>query len=76
MGEIIDDEDRFNTLLIENNGKILNEIYEAQNIEYADRKNYVFKSLRTGEIDVDYRTIDTIYPSLYNSYDHFAVVEL
>ena len=76
LGEIIDDEDRFNTLLIENNGKILNEIYEAQNIEYADRKNYVFKSLRTGEIDVDYRTIDTIYPSLYNSYDHFAVVEL
>lgn len=40
-----------------------------------ERAGYEFEYVRTGKIIVDYEAVDTIYPSLYNTYDAFLIVK-
>lgn len=38
-----------------------------------ERETYEFQYIRTGKILLKYDVVDTIYPSLYNTYDAFAI---
>ncbi len=51
------------------------EIHAYGDLEETERSEYEFEYIRTGRILLNYDAIDTIYPSLYNSYDAFLVVK-
>lgn len=38
-----------------------------------EKDTYEFKNIRTGKILLNYDVVDTIYPSLYNTYDAFLI---
>lgn len=40
-----------------------------------EQADYEFENIKTGRIWVDYDAVDTIYPSLYNTYDAFLIVK-
>lgn len=50
------------------------EIAAYAQLDAAAREGYVFENVKTGRIVLDYEAVDTIYPSLYNSYDSFLVI--
>ena len=51
------------------------EIYAYAGMEEEDRSEYEFENIHTGEISFGYDAVDTIYPSLYNSYDAFLIIK-
>ena len=51
------------------------EIYAYAELDEAEQSEYEFENVLVGELSVNYDAIDTIYPSLYNSYDAFLVIK-
>ncbi len=49
-------------------------LHEYTALGQEEREGYEFE-YRTGEITVEYDTVETIYPSLYNTYDAFVIVK-
>ncbi len=70
-----DDEVDFATVQEEEADAIASEIEAYAAMDADKRKDYVFTSRRDNEIVLDYDTVDTIYPSLYNTYDAFAIIK-
>lgn len=54
--------------------ELMDEMYEYASLEEKDRKEYQFTN-RSGEIALDYEAADTIYPSLYSTYDAFLIIK-
>ena len=54
---------------------LADEIHAYAEMSTEERADYEFENIYTGKISLDYDAIDTIYPSLYNSYDAFLVVK-
>ena len=53
------------------------EMHEYAALDPAERANYEFKNITTGKMsttDDCFDVIDTIYPSLYNTYDAFLII--
>lgn len=44
-------------------------------LDQKERNAYEFENICRGELVLDYETADTIYPSLYNTYDAFAIIK-
>lgn len=42
----------------------------------GEKEKYTFENDKTGKMYVDTKCVDTIYPSLYNTYDSFAIITL
>lgn len=55
---------------------LADEIVSYGKMDQAHRESYTFRNIYTGDIVWKFDTIDTIYPSLYNTYDAFVVVKL
>lgn len=51
------------------------EMHSYAALEEEERDGYEFENIRTGRILLKYDAIDTIYPSLYDTYDAFVVVK-
>ena len=75
MTEMLDDESNFTEQQRKNADIIKEEIDSAAELEYPERSSYAFKNTFFGEMNLNYRTINEIYPSLYNSYNYFVLVE-
>lgn len=54
---------------------LVDEIRAYAEMNQTQRAAYEFKNSRAGEIDLKYDAVDTIYPSLYNTYDAFVIVK-
>lgn len=54
---------------------LFDEMTSYAKMEQEERDTYEFEYLGTGKVTLDYDVIDTIYPSLYNTYDAFLVVK-
>lgn len=50
------------------------EMHAYTELAPEERETYEFEYIRTGKIWLDYDVVDTIYPSLYNTYDAFAII--
>ena len=55
--------------------KLVEEIHTYAGLKEEERSGYVFETIRTGEVSLDYDAVDTIYPSLYNTYDAFLIIK-
>lgn len=55
--------------------RLADEIHTYVGMGAAERRGYEFEYVRTGKIILDYEAVDTIYPSLYNTYDAFLIVK-
>lgn len=75
MSRCFDDQIWFATQQEEAASKILDEIEAYAKLSPDERAGYEFKSYQKGELYLDYECIDTIYPSLYNTYDSFAIIK-
>ena len=75
MVNIIDDEDAFTDTQLAKADLIYEEISKAAEQPYGERGNYTFVNSFAGEVSLNYKTIENIYPALYNSYDHFVFLE-
>lgn len=58
-----------------NSFALADEIHAYAQMSAEERAGYEFENIYTGKITLDYDAIDTIYPSLYSSYDAFLVVK-
>lgn len=56
--------------------KLYREIQEYSEMSEKEKEEYVFVNNMSGEICYDTECVDTIYPSLYNTYDSFAIISL
>lgn len=54
---------------------IAEEIHAYAKLEAEERREYEFENAVSGKIFLDYDVVDTIYPSLYNSYDAFLIIK-
>lgn len=54
---------------------LVKELHIYAELDEEERVEYEFKSIRTGKIRLSYDTVDTIYPSLYHSYDAFVIIK-
>lgn len=50
------------------------EMHAYAEMPSEEKDTYEFQYIRTGEILLNYDVVDTIYPSLYNTYDAFAII--
>lgn len=55
--------------------ELAEEIRAYAKLDEEDRSEYEFKNIYAGEISLDYDVVDTIYPSLYNTYDAFLIIK-
>lgn len=55
--------------------QLAEEICAYAELSEEERSEYEFQYARTGEISLSYDTVDTIYPSLYNTYDAFLIIK-
>lgn len=55
--------------------KLAEEIHAYAELNEGERSGYEFEYIRTGKITLNYDAVDTIYPSLYNTYDAFVIVK-
>lgn len=60
----------------EKSDQLYQDIYKAANLTRQERENYAFDYSYKDELYTSYDVIETIYPALYNTYDHFAIVEV
>lgn len=56
--------------------KLCGEIRSYSEMSGKDREEYVFENSMSDAICYDTECVDTIYPSLYNTYDSFAIISL
>lgn len=54
---------------------IADEIHAYAEMNHKERDAYQFNVYDTGIVFPDYDVVDTIYPSLYNTYDAFVIVK-
>lgn len=54
---------------------LIDEMYAYAKLNQEEKEAYEFSFIRAGEVVWDYETVDTIYPSLYNTYDAFAILK-
>lgn len=54
---------------------LFKEMCSYAEMDQEERAAYEFEYFGTGKITLDYDAIDTIYPSLYNTYDAFLVIK-
>lgn len=55
--------------------KLAEEMHTYTELGEGERSGYEFEYIRTGKITLSYDAIDTIYPSLYNTYDAFLIIK-
>ncbi|MDE6220063.1 MAG: hypothetical protein K2G51_06505, partial [Lachnospiraceae bacterium] len=55
--------------------KLADEIHNYAELGQKERSEYEFEYVRTDKILLNYECIDTIYPSLYNTYDAFLIIK-
>lgn len=55
-------------------GDLAAEIYDYADMSANDRKKYEFKNIFTNEVSLEYDAVDTIYPTLYSTYDAFVIL--
>ena len=55
--------------------KLAEEIQDYAGKEADERESYQFEAVRTGKILLSYDTVETIYPSLYASYDALLTIK-
>lgn len=55
---------------------LYDEICSYEQMTEQQREKYTFENDLTGKVYYNVECIDTIYPSLYNTYDSFAIVKL
>ena len=55
---------------------LYDEIQAYAAMSEGEKGKYTFENDRTGKMYVDTKCVDTIYPSLYNTYDSFAIITL
>lgn len=55
--------------------RLADEIHVYAGLDEQERNGYEFEYVRTNKIRLDYENIDTIYPSLYNTYDAFLILK-
>ena len=56
--------------------KLAEEMHTYVGLGEGERSGYEFENIRTGKITLGYDAIDTIYPSLYNTYDAFLIIKI
>lgn len=72
---LLDDESGHLMWQVELADNLINEIQAYAELEEKERSGYEFEYVRTNEIRLDYEAVDTIYPSLYNTYNAFLIVQ-
>lgn len=55
--------------------RLREEMYAYAEMTPEERDTYEFEYIRTGKISLNYDVVDTIYPSLYNTYDAFVILK-
>lgn len=55
--------------------QLAGEIHNYAEMGEEERGGYEFEYVCPGEIRLSYDTVDTIYPSLYNTYDAFLIIK-
>ena len=75
MVNIIGDEDAFTDMQLAKADLIYEEIGKASERAFGERGSYTFTHSYVGEVNFNYKTVEDIYPALYNSYDHFVLIE-
>lgn len=55
--------------------QLAEEMHTYAGLGEGERSGYEFEYIRTGKIALGYDAIDTIYPSLYNTYDAFLIIK-
>lgn len=55
--------------------RLAEEMHVYAELEEEKRSGYEFEFARAGEVNLDYDAVDTIYPSLYNTYDAFLIIK-
>lgn len=73
---IFEDLQKFTDGQVEDAKNLLQEISDAKELEYGQRSLYIFKSLNGDKTDINCKTVETIYPALYNTYDHLVFLEI
>ena len=76
MYDIIDEVTKLNTIQEEKCNALYGEIINAASLPDEERAAYVFKNTFKDDILINYDAIETIYPSLYNSYDRILIIEM
>ena len=51
------------------------EMHTYAELDQKEKEAYEFTYIRTGKIYADYEAVDTIFPSLYNTYDAFVILK-
>lgn len=54
---------------------LADEIHAYAEMDEQERRGYEFEYIRTNKIRLDYESIDTIYPALYNTYNAFVIIK-
>lgn len=54
---------------------LADEIHAYAEMDEQERRGYEFEYVRTNKIRLDYESIDTIYPALYNTYNAFVIIK-
>lgn len=55
--------------------ELADEIHAYAEMDEQERRGYEFEYVRTNKIWLDYESIDTIYPALYNTYNAFVIIK-
>lgn len=55
--------------------KLADEIHAYAEMDEQERRGYEFEYVHTNKILLDYESIDTIYPALYNTYNAFVIIK-
>lgn len=56
-------------------GDLAEEMHTYTQMDPEEQQDYTFENIKTGRIWVNYDAVDTIYPSLYNTYDAFLIIK-
>lgn len=78
VGELLDGivaEGDFFTKQMVRSVQLAEEIHTYADLSKEKRGEYEFEYARTGELSLSYDAVDTIYPSLYNTYDAFLNIK-
>jgi len=73
-GEVINSEFSFIKTRLENAVVLVNQVKTAVELDPDARKAYKFSLEHKGEMYLDYKPLEELYPSLYNSYNYIVVV--
>ncbi|MBR5659069.1 MAG: hypothetical protein IKX10_06685 [Lachnospiraceae bacterium] len=65
----------FSNLQIAKANDLAEEIRQYAEMDASDRADYDFEKITTNKINLKYEAVETIYPSLYNTYDAFVIIK-